>query len=93
MKDAAALEKAIRAIKIEVSAEEQDALQEELRDFFEWLEPLLAVDTAESGQVLFNHDASNVLHEDEPCRGELAEQQDAAPNFAGGFYLVPRILE
>jgi len=93
MVDAADFEKAVRAIKIEVSTSEQEQLQKELKSFLQWVEPMLKVDTLESGQSVFTHEAVNVLREDQPARGQLAEQQDAAPNFAGGYYLVPRILE
>ncbi|MFO7952188.1 MAG: Asp-tRNA(Asn)/Glu-tRNA(Gln) amidotransferase subunit GatC [Bacillota bacterium] len=87
------LNKAIEVIKIEVSTSEQEQLQEELKSFLQWVEPVLELNTLDSGQTVFSHEAVNVLREDQPCQGELAEQQDAAPNFAGGYYLVPKIIE
>ncbi len=87
------LEKAIKAIKIGVSSTEQEQLYLELEEFLAWLDPLLEVDTAETGQLLFGHDAVNVLKGDYPRQSDLAELQEAAPNFAGGFYLVPKVME
>ena len=87
------LEKAIRVIKIEVSSSEQEELHKELNDFLLWLEPMLDLDTGDAAQVLFRHDAVNVWRKDRAKQGVLAELQEAAPNFAGGFYLVPRIFE
>lgn len=90
---AAGLEKAIKAIKIGVSEPELDQLHRELDQFLDWLEPMLEVDTGDLEGLLFGHDAANVLSEDCPRQGDLAELQEAAPNFAGGFYLVPKIME
>ncbi len=87
------LKKAIRIIKIEISPTEQDELNEELNNFLHWLEPMVDLDTGGTEQILFSHDAVNVLRKDDPRQGALAELQEAAPNFAGGFYLVPRIIE
>lgn len=90
---AAGLEKAMRAIKIGVSDPERDQLHQELNQFLDWLEPMLEVDPGGLEGHLFSHDAVNVLIEDGPRQGSLAEVQEAAPNFAGGFYLVPKIME
>ncbi len=87
------VEKASRAVKIEVSTIEQEALARELDDFLQWLEPMLELNTNQAEQVLFSHGAVNVLREDCPRQSNLAELQEAAPNFAGGFYLVPPIIE
>ncbi len=87
------LEKAIKVIKIKVSSSEQEQLQRELKEFLTWLEPMLLVDTGQTEQQFFGHDAVNVLRDDHPRQSELAELQEAAPKFAGGFYLVPKILE
>ncbi len=87
------LDKAIRAIKIGVDVSEQEELDRELDRFMKWLKPMLAVDTAETKQVLVSHGVVNVLREDCARQGGLAELQEAAPDFAGGFYLVPPIIE
>ncbi len=87
------LEKAIKAIKIGVSSTEQEQLHRELDQFLDWLEPMLEVDPGDLEGLLFSHDAVNVLREDSPRKSGLAELQEAAPNFAGGFYLVPKIME
>ncbi len=94
MNDAAAgLEKAIEAIKIGVSDPERDKLHQELEQFLDWLEPMLEVDTGDLDRSFLSHDVTNVLREDSPRQSELAELQEAAPRFAGGFYLVPKIIE
>ncbi len=90
---AAGLEKAIEIIKIGVSDPERDQLHQELDQFLDWLEPMLEVDTGDLEGLLFSHDAANVLRADSPRQSDLAELQEAAPNFAGGFYLVPKIME
>lgn len=87
------LEKAIKAVKMEILHTEQEKLQQELRDFLHWLEPMVNLDTGEAEEILFAHEAVNVLRKDRARQGALAELQEAAPNFAGGFYLVPRIIE
>ncbi len=92
-KATAGLEKAIEAIKIGVSDPERDQLNQELDQFLDWLEPMLEIDTGDLEGLLFSHDAVNVLRDDYPRQSELAELQEAAPKFAGGFYLVPKIME
>lgn len=87
------LAKAIRVIKIEVTPPEQEQLSGELSCFLQWLEPLLAVDTADADQVLISHGAVNVLREDKAHSGDLADLQKAAPNFDEDFYQVPPIIE
>ncbi len=87
------LEKAIKAIKLEIDAKEQEELNRELNTLMLWLEPMLEVGTAETGEVLYSHGAVNVLREDFAWQGSLAELQEAAPDFADGFYLVPPIIE
>lgn len=87
------LDKAIRVMKIKVALPEQEELDRELSVLLRWLEPMLAVDTAGAEQVLTSHDALNVVREDRARQGDLAELQEAAPDFAGGFYLVPPIIE
>ncbi len=87
------LEKAIKMIKVRVAIQEQEELNRELNKFLHWLEPMLAVDTSETEQVLAGYDAVNVMREDSARQNELAELQEVAPDFAGGFYLVPPIIE
>ena len=87
------LDRTIRIMKLEVDTPEQEKLEQELQGFLQWVEPMLAVNTGEAGQVLVNHDAVNVLREDRADQGELADLQEAAPEFAGGFYLVPPVIE
>ncbi len=89
----AGLDKAIEAIKIGVSDPERNQLHIELDQFLDWLEPMLGVDTGDQEGLLFSHDAVNVLREDSPRQSDPAEIQEAAPSFAGGFYLVPKIME
>ena len=87
------MEKAIKMIKIEITPKEREELDRELNKFLQWLEPMLAVDTTETEQVLISHGAVNVFREDLARQGDLAELQEAAPDFTGGFYLVPPIIE
>lgn len=87
------LERAIKAIKIEVSSPEREKLLYELDRLLHWLEPLLELDTGGVEEVLFSQAAVNVLRQDSPLQADLAELQENAPSFAGGFYLVPRIME
>ncbi len=87
------LDKAIRVIKLDVAQSEQEELAKELLAFLKWLEPMEAVDTSGAEQVLVGFDAVNVMREDCARQGELAELQEAAPEFAGGFYMVPPIIE
>jgi len=90
---AAGLEKAIEAIKIGVSDHERDQLHRELDQLLGWLEPMLEADTGDLKELFFSHNAINVLREDSPRQSNLSELQETAPNFAGGFYLVPKIIE
>jgi aspartyl/glutamyl-tRNA(Asn/Gln) amidotransferase C subunit len=90
---AAALEDAINAIKIELTSEEKERLGAELAAFEQWLEPLLAVQTAETEPLLHGHRGSNVFREDEPVVQDPAKLQRAAANFLEGFYRVPSIIE
>ncbi len=87
------LDKAIKVTKIDVALSEQEELERELNDFLQWLKPMLAVDTAGAKQVLTGLDTVNVMREDHVRQGNLAELQEAAPDFAGGFYMVPPIIE
>ena len=87
------LDKAINAIKIEVTPGEQEQLAGELNDFLRWLEPLLAVDTADIEKVLNRQGFVNILREDKAQCGELDELHKAASNFEEGFYQVPPIIE
>ncbi len=87
------LDKAIKVTKIDVALPEQEELERELHDFLQWLKPMLAVDTTGAEQVLNGLDTVNVMREDHVRQGNLAELQEAAPDFAGGFYMVPPIIE
>ncbi len=87
------LDKAIKVIKLGVSQSEQEELEKELLAFLKWLEPMEAVDTSGTEQVLVGFDAVNVMRKDCARQDELAELQEAAPDFAGGFYMVPPIIE
>lgn len=87
------LDKAIRVIKLDIALSEQEELSVELDQLLQWLKPMLAVDAAETEQVLTGHSAVNILREDKPLQGDLAELQEAAPDFAGGYYLVPSVIE
>ncbi len=86
-------EKAVKTTKVGLSEHEQDSLYQQLGIFLRWLEPLLEVDAAEIEPVLLGHNAVNVLREDTACKGVMAELQEAAPEFAEGYYLVPSIIE
>jgi len=87
------LEKAIETIKIEITLKEREELDRELSEFLQWLKPVLSVETTGIEQVLTSHGAVNVLREDFARQGDPAELQESAPDFSGGFYLVPPILE
>jgi aspartyl/glutamyl-tRNA(Asn/Gln) amidotransferase C subunit len=88
-----AVANAARAVKIELKPDEQEQLTEELAAFEQWLEPLLAVDTAQTEPLLHSHGAVNVLREDEPAAGDREKLQQAAASFSEGFYRVPAIIE
>lgn len=87
------LEKAVRVMKIEVDRVEQEKLVGELDQFLQWLKPMLDLETKGVDQVLVAHDRKSVMRKDEAKQGELAELQETAPDFAGGFYRVPPIIE
>ena len=87
------LEKAIRVMKIEVDMGEQEKLVGELDQFMQWLKPMLELQAEGMEQVLVGHENLNVMRKDEAKQGELAELQETAPDFAGGFYQVPPIIE
>ncbi|MGM0688267.1 MAG: Asp-tRNA(Asn)/Glu-tRNA(Gln) amidotransferase subunit GatC [Bacillota bacterium] len=87
------LEKAIETIKIDITLKEREELDRELSKFLQWLKPVLAVDTTGIERVLISHSAVNVLREDSARQGNPAELQESAPDFTGGFYLVPPIIE
>jgi aspartyl/glutamyl-tRNA(Asn/Gln) amidotransferase C subunit len=87
------LDKAAQVIKVAVSAEERGQLADELSCFMNWLEPMLAVDSSGSEQVLNSHGAVNVMRSDDAQLVEKADLQKAAPDFEDGFYQVPPIIE
>lgn len=89
----AALDNAMRAVKIEFSPAEKERLLEEMAAFQQWLEPLLAVDTAGNEPLLFSHRGVNVIKEGRPEAGDPERLQNAAANFDEGFYRVPSIIE
>jgi aspartyl/glutamyl-tRNA(Asn/Gln) amidotransferase C subunit len=89
----AAVENAVHAIKIELSPKEKEQLKKDLTAFEQWLEPLLAVDTAQIEPLLYSHQAVNILREDEPGAADLEKLQQAAAKFEKGFYRVPSIIE
>lgn len=94
MKDyRAAVENAAIAVKIELHPEEAEQFTKELAAFEKWLEPLLAVDTAQTRPLFYSHQAANIFREDNPESGELAQLQKTSANFRSGFYLVPAIIE
>lgn len=86
-------EKAVKMCKLDLPEDEQENLYQQLGGFMRWLEPLLEVDTTEVEPMLFGHNAVNVLREDFVHKSAAAELQEAAPEFAEGFYLVPPIIE
>lgn len=87
------LNRAIGAVKIGFNDPEKEKLHGELNRFITWLDPLVNLDTGDAVESHFSHGAVNVLRDD--CHGGkvLAEIQEAAANFAGGFYHVPRIID
>lgn len=87
------LDDAVRAVKIEFSAEEQMRLAEELEALNKWLQPLLAVDTGAVEPMRYGHSETNILREDEPGSGEPDRLRRATGNFVDGFYRVPSIIE
>ena len=88
-----ALDRAVNVIKIEVTGEERKQLAAEMKSFFRWIEPLLAIDTAGIRQVLNCHGALNVMREDKAQQGKINELQKTAPNFEESLYQVPAIIE
>ncbi len=87
------LEKAVNAIKIELSAVEVEELKEEAELIESWIEPIfgLSVETEASSYQL---EVKNALREDEPTRA--AEFQALFNNSAvheDGYYRVPAIME
>ena len=89
----AGLEKAIRVMKIEVETDEQEKLSAELGQFLQWLKPMLDLKTEGVDQVLVAHDSKSIMRKDEAKQADLAELQEAAPDFVGGFYQVPPVIE
>ena len=87
------LDKAAQVIKIAVPSEESAQLAEELNCLMNWLEPLLAVDSSGSDQVLTSHGAVNVMRSDHARLVDKTDLQKAAPDFDEGFYQVPPIIE
>ncbi len=87
------LNRAIGAVKISFNDLEKEKLLVELNRFITWLDPLVNLDTGDAKESHFSHGAINVLRDDCPGDKVLAEVQEAATNFAGGFYHVPRIID
>jgi aspartyl/glutamyl-tRNA(Asn/Gln) amidotransferase C subunit len=88
-----ALEQAIRVVKIEIDHAGQEKLLKELNLFLNWLEPLQKADTGDVDPLLFGHVSANVLRDDQAVMGDLSRLRKVAPNFEGGFYQVPPIIE
>ncbi len=86
-------EKAVKTTKVELSEHEQESLYQQLDIFMRWLEPLLEIDTSEIEPMLLGHNVANVTREDTAYKGVMAELQEAAPEFAEGYYLVPPVIE
>jgi len=88
-----AIENAARASKIELNPGDQEQLQKDLAAFEQWLEPLLAVDTAGTEPLLFSHHTVNVWRNDEPEAGHQEKLQQAAARFRKNYYRVPAIID
>lgn len=87
------LEKATRAVKIETERQEEEDLAESLKRFLQWLEPILAVNTAGCEPVLFSQGAKNVFREDRAESSDPSALQEESPLFEEGFYRVPPIID
>lgn len=94
MKGARALiERAAAAVKIGLSGEEKELLEEEWILFEQWLEPLVAAETTGAEPLLYSHRAINVFREDEPRAVNAEELRRSVSHFAEGFYRVPSIID
>lgn len=87
------LEKAIKAMKIEILPPEKEQLAADLLKLTEWMQPLLAVPTTGVREKLFNHNEVNAWREDRAVANDADKLQKVTTNCAENFYLVPRIIE
>ncbi len=87
------LDKAIDVIKIEITPDEKKQLAVNLKEYLQWLEPLLNVDTSGLVEMINSHGAVNVLRDDKAQGGDRQLLQQSASDFDEGFYQVPPVIE
>ncbi len=87
------IEKAIKAMKIEILPPEKEQMAADLLKLTEWMQPLLAVSTAGVKEKLFTHNEVNIWRDDRAVAVDSDKLQKVTANCAEGFYLVPRIIE
>lgn len=83
-----------RLARLEISAEDLVRMQAELSNILAYIDKLRSVDTAGVPPTLHAVPLTNVMREDEPRPSlPLADMLANAPEAAGDFFRVPRIVE
>ena len=83
-----------RLARLEISAEDLVRMQAELSNILAYIDKLRSVDTAGVPPTSHAVPLTNVMREDEPRPSlPLADMLANAPDAAGDFFRVPRIVE
>jgi aspartyl-tRNA(Asn)/glutamyl-tRNA(Gln) amidotransferase subunit C len=83
-----------RLARLELSAEDLVRMQAELSNILAYIDKLRSVDTAGVPPTSHAVPLTNVMREDEPRPSlPLADMLANAPEAAGDFFRVPRIIE
>ena len=83
-----------RLARLELSADDLVRMQAELSNILAYIDKLRSVDTAGVAPTSHAVPLTNVMREDEPCPSlPLADMLANAPEAAGDFFRVPRIVE
>ncbi len=83
-----------RLARLELAATELVRMQSELNNILAYIDKLRAVDTAGVEPTSHAVPLTNVMREDEPRPSfPLADMLANAPEAAGDFFRVPRIIE
>jgi aspartyl-tRNA(Asn)/glutamyl-tRNA(Gln) amidotransferase subunit C len=83
-----------RLARLELSAEDLVRMQAELSNILAYIDKLRSVDTAGVPPTSHAVPLTNVMREDEPRPSlPLADMLANAPDAAGDFFRVPRIIE
>jgi aspartyl-tRNA(Asn)/glutamyl-tRNA(Gln) amidotransferase subunit C len=83
-----------RLARLELSAEDLVRMQAELSNILAYIDKLRSVDTAGVPPTSHAVPLTNVMREDEPRPSlPLADMLANAPDAAGDFFRVPRIVE